>query len=1010
VDLAALFADRGCKPVDLAAGPRLLANPCEAAPAPIALTYPASAAASPNAPSDAALAPPAGRAASRASERLAVLRRAVAEAAELPLDAIGDDVRLLEDLHLGSIAIGQLVTRVARELGHATPRPLSGWARATLAEIAAALGDAARPETAAPAVPPPAASWVRAFATVDDAADPPRPPRPGRGEWRWIGPNLGPVMDALRDTAGGTVVVASDEDVAAFAEAGRAAGPFLVIDPQRIAGGFSRTLQLETGEPVTVVSFDELGAPILAAIRAEAAGLGHGFRAVHIRPGGTLVTPVLSAIALPEPDLVLGPVDVVAVTGGGKGIAAECALALARQTGCRIVTIGRHAPAADPALAANLARFAAHGVRAVHVAADVTDAEALRGGLAAAVAGLGPITVIVHAAAINEPCAVRDLTVAELRRTLAPKLAGLDHLVASVSRDRLKAIATFGSIIARTGLPGEAHYALANDLLRRATLRLAAELPACRCTVLEWSAWAEVGMAERMGRLDALIQRGLVPIAIDDGVTMFLRALGAAGAIAIAGRLGDAGIASFAASSHPRALPLSRFVERPLVHVPGVELVSEVELSPAIDRYLDDHVIDGARVMPAVVQIEAAIQCVAALTGEPARWRIATARFPRAIVIDDTEARIRIAACLLEGGRAEVVITASDDAHGSECTRMTLEPDLGAPGAPARATPTEAGLAAPYGDLLPQRGRFARITGYHQIQARCCRFVVRTANPAGPWFAHHVPAVLRLADPGVRDAMLHGMQVAVPHERLVPVAARGVRLATHWPPGDVIVEARELVSKDGEYTWTLVARDAGGAEIERWSEVMFRSLGERRAIPRLALRPWLERRLAELAPSVATAAFDATPGSGVHDVLHRPDGRPELADTQISASVAGGIRIVVTGPGVACDLEVIEPRTAEQWRDLLGDHTELAGHLARLAGEPFDHAATRLWTALECAAKLGRPAAHFLLVSTADHAVSLRAGTIDVISLVCQVSGQGWIAVSVATEAAPAMAEIGAAS
>src|SRR5204863_10199678 len=126
-------------------------------------------------------------------------------------------------------------------------------------------------------------------------------------------------------------------------------------------------------------------------------------------------------------------------------------------------------------------------------------------------------------------------------------------------------------IIARTGLPGEAHYALANDLLRRATLALSHALPACRCTVLEWSAWAEVGMAERIGRLDALIQRGLSPISIDDGVRMFLRSFGARGAIAITGRLGDAGIVAF----RPRALPLSRFIERPPLPVPEVELVAE---------------------------------------------------------------------------------------------------------------------------------------------------------------------------------------------------------------------------------------------------------------------------------------------------------------------------------------------------------------------------------------------------------------------------------------------------
>jgi enediyne polyketide synthase len=1042
IDLAGLFVDRWCKPVDLAVGPRLFANPCEAGPAAVPRTAPSIESpadvriaspidpladtpaesrvrsqieppagvpiASPiDLPAESRTAPPSPRS---SSDVLAMLRHRLVEATELPAGAIADDARLLEDLHLSSISIAQLVTRVARELGLPAPRPLTGWARATLVEIAAAFAAEPRAEPPPPIASPPAVSWVRAFATVDEAAGPPGPARPESGAWRWCGAapagaRARRLADAIAGTAGGTVVLVSDDDLDAIAEACRADGPFLVIDPQRVAGGLARTLQLETAQPVTVVSYDALDTPeAVAAVRAEAAALTAGFRAVHVARDGTLTTPMLAAITLPEPDLALGSGDVVAVTGGGKGIAAECALALARRTGCRLVTIGRRAPADDPALAANLARFAAYGIRAEHVAADVTDAAALQVALAPAVAALGPITAIVHAAAINEPRAARELTAAELRRTIAPKLAGLHNLLAMVDRTRLKAIVAFGSIIARTGLPGEAHYALANDLLRRAVSGWQALLPACRCATLEWSAWAEVGMAERIGRLDALIQRGLAPISIDDGVAMFLRAFGATGAIAIAGRLGDAGIASYG----PRALPLSRFVERPLVHIPGVELVSEVELSPSLDRYLDDHVLDGARVMPAVLQIEAAYQVIAALNGEPAPWRIAAVAFLRAIVVDDDGTRIRIAACLLDSGRAEIVITASSDAHRAECTRMTLEPDT-APLVSAIGEIVDLGaVPAPYDALLPQRGRFARIAGYHELETRRCRFGVRTANPAGPWFAHHVPGALCLADPGVRDAMLHGMQVAVPDQRLVPVAARDVRLATHWPPGGVVVEAHELASGNAEYTWTLVVKDASGAEIERWSEVTFRSLGERRTIPELVLRPWLERRLGALAPAVRIVSLGAAANAPepLHVVRYRPDRRPELAAGGLSASTVAGLRLVVTGPGgVACDVEAVTPRATEVWRDLLGTHLELAAQLARL-GEPFDHAATRLWTALECAAKLGQPDPRLLLVTAADHAVSLRAGTIEVTSLVCQVTGQDrgldWIAIAVAT-AAPSM-------
>jgi hypothetical protein len=49
--------------------------------------------------------------------------------------------------------------------------------------------------------------------------------------------------------------------------------------------------------------------------------------------------------------------------------------------------------------------------------------------------------------------------------------------------------------------------------------------------------------------------------------------------------------------------------------------------------------------MPAVLQIEAGFQVVAALLPAPARWQIAAVAFPRALVVDDDGATIRIAGC-----------------------------------------------------------------------------------------------------------------------------------------------------------------------------------------------------------------------------------------------------------------------------------------------------------------------------------------------------------------------------
>ena len=59
----------------------------------------------------------------------------------------------------------------------------------------------------------------------------------------------------------------------------------------------------------------------------------------------------------------IGQGDVLLVTGGGKGIAAESALALARATGISLALIGRSDPETDKELAENLERIAAAGVR-----------------------------------------------------------------------------------------------------------------------------------------------------------------------------------------------------------------------------------------------------------------------------------------------------------------------------------------------------------------------------------------------------------------------------------------------------------------------------------------------------------------------------------------------------------------------------------------------------------------------------------------------------------------------
>src|SRR5439155_6949605 len=53
-------------------------------------------------------------------------------------------------------------------------------------------------------------------------------------------------------------------------------------------------------------------------------------------------------------------------------------------------------------------------------------------------------------------------------------------------------------------------------------------------------------------------------------------------------------------------------------------------------------------------------------------------------------------------------------------------------------------------------------------------------------------------------------------------------------------------------------------------------------------------------------------------VRHRPDGKPEVDSASISASHGAGVSLVVAGAGrLACDVETVANRSADDWAGLL---------------------------------------------------------------------------------------------
>lgn len=210
-----LFGDRLTRPLDLDAEFHFLASPCESvAPDGLPAVPPAGErhtdGAGPTVDAE-PYATGAGQRADNAGEPVGgeersaveVLRALVAERAELPVDLVRDDSSLLDDLHMSSITVGQIVNQAATRLGLATAHAPANFATATLAELGEALESLAGigPDGGAGAVPAVlgAAPWVRAFVVDLDEENPPAVrAEECEGDWELFAAPAHPYAEELR--------------------------------------------------------------------------------------------------------------------------------------------------------------------------------------------------------------------------------------------------------------------------------------------------------------------------------------------------------------------------------------------------------------------------------------------------------------------------------------------------------------------------------------------------------------------------------------------------------------------------------------------------------------------------------------------------------------------------------------------------------------------------------------------------------------------------------------------
>ena len=196
-----LFADRFTRPLPLDKEFQFFASPCELAPT----DAPAPDAETGQATGQALLGlgnGEAGQPNGRSPQgTLEVLRRLAAERAELPLDTVLPGSHPLDELHLSSITVGQIMNQAARELGVSAPMVASAFATSTLADLAQALDDLAATELPtdgdAQAAPDGIAPWVRAFSVELTEAERPPATVGSAGQWQVFASAGHPLSECL---------------------------------------------------------------------------------------------------------------------------------------------------------------------------------------------------------------------------------------------------------------------------------------------------------------------------------------------------------------------------------------------------------------------------------------------------------------------------------------------------------------------------------------------------------------------------------------------------------------------------------------------------------------------------------------------------------------------------------------------------------------------------------------------------------------------------------------------
>jgi NAD(P)-dependent dehydrogenase (short-subunit alcohol dehydrogenase family) len=249
--------------------------------------------------------------------------------------------------------------------------------------------------------------------------------------------------------------------------------------------------------------------------------------------------------------------SVFIVSGGARGITAQCVRALAQAYRCRWILLGRSQIKPEPDWASGctqaaelkqrimqslldqdekptvakvqriyrqitasreiqetLDALAEVGSPVEYLGVDVTDAERLQQQLAQTSQRLGAVTGMIHGAGNLADKLIEKKTQEDFETVYAAKVQGLENLLTCIPPAQLDHLVLFSSVAGFYGNAGQTDYAIANEILNKSAYLVKQYHPDCHVVAINWGPWDSGMVTPELKQYFAQRHIEVIPISI----------------------------------------------------------------------------------------------------------------------------------------------------------------------------------------------------------------------------------------------------------------------------------------------------------------------------------------------------------------------------------------------------------------------------------------------------------------------------------------------------------------